>query len=464
MKHTFDFLAAKKYTALISGLIFILGIVFFVRNGSDFKYGIDFQGGSQLQVELGYRQIDTVSFERLILNKLNQENEKEFILTVYNKDLDKNSYLLKDNLSPKQKSKLNDLLKSIQYKYKSTVGEIKNAIGNLGEGSNVDVILMGNDNTEFRIRASLGKSILKADKVKLIDNEVIRPLKERYSAVKILSLPDYEALISSISVDLGEDSSVSELQGLLGKAVDIKPSENGNKSKYIIDTTFSQLIAKKKVEEPLQKKFPQLNIKDNTTYDPTQGAAIKEQAFLVSLLVLALILFYIGLRFEFKFGVAAIIALIHDVIVVLAFVLFFDREVDIPTVVALLTIMGYSLNDTIVIFDRIRENKEILATEDNILVVNNSIHQSLSRTIVTSLTTLFVVSCLLVLGGPALENLSFALFVGVIIGTYSSIFVASPVLVIWENFLTKRDKQKTNKLRKPAPGKKKKKSEDKVVV
>ncbi|HEO64771.1 MAG TPA: protein translocase subunit SecF, partial [Spirochaetes bacterium] len=357
-----------------------------------------------------------------------------------------------------------DLLKSVQYNYQSTVREIKNTISDLGEGSNVDVIAMGDDNTEFRIRASLGKSIPKADKVKLIENEVIHPLKEKYSALKILSLPDYEALVNSLSIDLGEDSSVADLQDILGKAVAIKAFEKGNQSKYIMDTTFSQLIAKKKVEEPLQKKFPQLNIKDNTTYDPTQGAAIKEQAFLVSLLVLALILLYIGIRFEFKFGVAAIIALVHDVIVVLCFVLFFDREVDIPTVVALLTIMGYSLNDTIVIFDRIRENKEILATEDNNLVVNNSINQSLSRTIVTSLTTLFVVTCLLFLGGPALENLSFALFVGVIVGTYSSIFVASPVLVIWENFLAKRDSRKVNKLRKSAPGKKTKKSEDKVVV
>ncbi len=401
MKHTFDFISAKKYTALISGLVFILGIVFFGLNGFDFKYGIDFQGGSQLQVKLGQ---------------------------------------------------------------KSTALKVKSIIGDLGKGSNVDVIAVGDDNTEFRIRASLGKSIPEAEKAKLIQDEVIHKLKAKYGDSKILTQPDYTALVISLSIDLGEASSVSDLESLLGKAVNVKPLEDGNESKYIIDTTFSQLIAKTKVEEPLQKEFPGLNIKDNTTYDPTQGAAIKEQALLVSLLVLSLILFYIGIRFQFKFGVAAIIALIHDVIVVLCFILFFDREVDTPTVVALLTIMGYSLNDTIVVFDRIRENKEILATEDNDLVVNNSIHQSLSRTIVTSLTTLFVVGCLLVLGGPALENLSFALFVGVIVGTYSSIFVASPILVIWENLMDKRDKRKTKKLRKSPPGKRKKMSEDKVVV
>ena len=164
---------------------------------------------------------------------------------------------------------------------------------------------------------------------------------------------------------------------------------------------------------------------------PAVGERLQKQALMALSVALLCILIYITYRFEFRFGVAAVIALIHDCLITLGFFSLLGREISIPVVAALLTIIGYSLNDTIVISDRIRENFSLLRKSPFPDLVNTSLNQSFSRTINTSLTTLFPVTCLWLLGGPMLENFGFALFIGVLVGTYSSIFVVSPILVAW---------------------------------
>ena len=135
--------------------------------------------------------------------------------------------------------------------------------------------------------------------------------------------------------------------------------------------------------------------------------------------------------FDYHFAFAAIIALIHDVLITVGVFSITNREITLPVIAALLAIIGYSLNDTIVIFDRIRENLRLMARQSPQDILNRSIRQTLSRTLLTSLTTLFVVLVLLVAGGHVINSFAFALFIGVITGTYSSIFVASPLLFIW---------------------------------
>mgnify|MGYP000944919574 FL=1 len=161
----------------------------------------------------------------------------------------------------------------------------------------------------------------------------------------------------------------------------------------------------------------------------------------------AIILIYVAVRFRFKFGLAAVIALLHDTIISIGLVSLLKIEMDITVVAAILTILGYSINDTIVVFDRIRENTEKISTnkDEYVMIVNRSINQSLTRTIITSLTTLLVVVVLLIWGGESLYNFYLILFFGIIIGTYSSIFIASPVLVIWEHFVEKREKKSKKK-------------------
>jgi preprotein translocase SecF subunit len=150
------------------------------------------------------------------------------------------------------------------------------------------------------------------------------------------------------------------------------------------------------------------------------------------ILALVLILGYIWFRFELRFGVAAIIALIHDVVITLGIFSILNEEINLPTIAAFLTIVGYSLNDSIVVFDRIRENIKVQRGKEFDQIINSSINQTISRTIITSMTTLFaVISIFAIAKVGTLHTLSLALMIGVVVGTYSSIFVASPILHGW---------------------------------
>ena len=162
---------------------------------------------------------------------------------------------------------------------------------------------------------------------------------------------------------------------------------------------------------------------------PRIGAELSGDAVMAIFSALALILLYISVRFEWKYAVGAIAALTHDVLVTLGIFSILDYEVSLAVIAAFLTIVGYSLNDTIVIFDRVRENIKTMKKLALDEIINKSINQSLSRTIVTSLTTFFVVLVLFLVGGEVIHTFAFAMIVGVLVGTYSSIFVASPIVL-----------------------------------
>ena len=158
------------------------------------------------------------------------------------------------------------------------------------------------------------------------------------------------------------------------------------------------------------------------------GTELREKGEWAMLIALFSILIYVALRFEVIYGLGAITALVHDVIITLGFFSLFNLTFDLSVLAAILAVIGYSLNDSIVVFDRIRENNIILRKLSILEVLDKSINQTLSRTLVTSLTTLFVIISLLIFGGDAVRNFSIAMFIGIIVGTYSSIFVASASL------------------------------------
>ncbi len=166
---------------------------------------------------------------------------------------------------------------------------------------------------------------------------------------------------------------------------------------------------------------------------PSVGRDLKWAALWSVLWSIVILLGYISWRFEFRFAIGAIAALVHDVLITLGIFAVLSKEINLPTVAAFLTIIGYSLNDTIVVFDRIRENSQSLRGSDYATVLNRSINQSLSRTFITSLTTLFVVVVIFFLSssGEEINTFALALIVGVLVGTYSSVFIASPILYIW---------------------------------
>jgi preprotein translocase subunit SecF len=168
-----------------------------------------------------------------------------------------------------------------------------------------------------------------------------------------------------------------------------------------------------------------------TEIGPVIGQALQKDALRALVVALLAIIIYIAFRFEFKFGVAAAIATFHDIMAVLGIFYILHWEINLLIVTALLTLAGYSLTDTVVVFDRIRENLKKARRDPLPKLVNNSINEVLSRTIVTSLTVVLVLIPLVLFGGDVLHDFSIALLMGVIVGTYSSIFVASPILVVW---------------------------------
>ena len=180
----------------------------------------------------------------------------------------------------------------------------------------------------------------------------------------------------------------------------------------------------------LLNQYPKIEIRRIETIGPKVGDELKISAVKAILIALGLVLLYITIRFQWRQGVSAIIALVHDVMIVVGFFSILDKEFSLTVVAALLTVVGYSLNDTIVVFDRIRENLGKYRKKPLEEIINLSITETLSRTLITSGTTLLVVLALFFLGGEIIHDFSFALLVGVLIGTYSSIFVASPLTVL----------------------------------
>jgi len=176
----------------------------------------------------------------------------------------------------------------------------------------------------------------------------------------------------------------------------------------------------------------QADVRRQELVGPKVGGELRKKAYAAILYALLGILIYISLRFEFKFAVGAVAALVHDVLITLGLFSLTGRELTLPVIAAFLTVVGYSLNDTIVIYDRIREDRRKLYGKSFVEIVNTSLNESLSRTVVTSLTTLLVVLCLFFFGGAVIHDFAFALMVGVIVGTYSSLYVASPLVVEWQ--------------------------------
>ena len=214
------------------------------------------------------------------------------------------------------------------------------------------------------------------------------------------------------------------------KEINEDGSKIGDQIIDVIKTTFPNNVDPEKMVR-LQEEI-----------GPKIGEELKGKAILAIFWALVGIILYIWWRFEFSFGLAAVAALFHDVVITIGIFSLLGKEISLPVVAALLTIVGYSLNDTIVVFDRIREDLKIYRKESYNSVINHSINETLSRTIITSLTTFLVVLCLNIFGGSVIRDFSFALLIGVVVGTYSSIFIASPILV--EHFASRQKRTGKN--------------------
>lgn len=198
-------------------------------------------------------------------------------------------------------------------------------------------------------------------------------------------------------------------------------------------TTIEERVAEK-VLEVFTQDFADNPFLVDSSYEigPAIGQKLQKDALIAIVISMLGIILYVAARFELRFGVAAAIATFHDVFAVLGVFYLLDKEISLLLVTALLTLAGYSLTDTVVVFDRIRENLKLRRREPLEVVINNAVNQVLSRTIVVSLTVILVLIPLTLAGGEVLHDFSLALLLGVVVGTYSSVFVASPLLILWK--------------------------------
>lgn len=251
---------------------------------------------------------------------------------------------------------------------------------------------------------------------------------------------------SLLQIRFEKDLSVQEIRSSLDKIgwgdSEIQKFGEGNEVLIRVKKQEVGTRVADQIKAALARDFPdnKFEVRREEKVGPKIGRELKGKAVWAILYAMIGILIYISWRFEFKFAVGAIAALFHDVLITVGIFSILNKEISLAIVAALLTIVGYSLNDTIVVFDRIREDLTIMRSQPYEAIINASINQTLSRTIITSLTTLVVVVCLFSLGGEVIRDFAFALMIGVVVGTYSSIFVASPVLIEWHSRLLAKKK------------------------
>ena len=259
-----------------------------------------------------------------------------------------------------------------------------------------------------------------------------------------------------LRVEFTAPASVEELRTLItGNAVSITTLQTGETSSFLLTAPAgdNQDGAIEAYIQPLREKYGAENITtiSSSFVGPSVGYGFSLQALRLVSIVALLILIYVAFRFNYIYGLGAIAASIHDILVMLAAVIIFRIPIDLTVMAAFLTILGYSINDTIVIFDRVRENHAVIPEEDLGPIINKSISQCMTRTILTSLTTLFVAVAIFIWAGASLRSFGLLMIIGIVSGTYSSLFVAAPVTYFfWKLSRNKKTKKSHKVLTKEA--------------
>src|SRR3984885_647694 len=256
--------------------------------------------------------------------------------------------------------------------------------------------------------------------------------KQDFNSITAPALADYLTTKDPLAVGTNAGDRYKDLAQ---KLTDARDKDHGG-----IVTSFDELKNVPGVTQPTLTALAggfslgNFTIRNVEIVGPKVGAQLRRQAVLATLYALLGMLVYIAFRFEWIYGAAAVIAVFHDVLITLGFFSLFHYEISLTVIAALLTLVGYSMNDTIVIFDRVRENLRLMRREPFAAIVNKSINQTLSRTILTSGLTFLTVVVLYLMGGEVLRAFAFAMVVGVVVGTYSSFGIAAPIVVVWNKY------------------------------
>jgi len=254
--------------------------------------------------------------------------------------------------------------------------------------------------------------------------------------VQLNQTPDINRIRQAMEASGIKDAKIQSYGTAGSNEMLISLPEQSNES--ALDTGRQQIMGA--LQAHYDSAIDSRNVRNVQVVGPTVGKQLEKQASLATLYSLLGMLIYLWFRFQLIYGVAAVIACFHDTLITVGFFAILDKEISLTVIAAILTLVGYSMNDTIVVFDRIRENLRLSRRESLPDVVNRSINQTLSRTVLTSGLTFLTVLSLYIFGGPVLNGFSFALVVGILIGTYSSIAVAAPMLVAWQEWCSRSGK------------------------
>ena len=376
LKNTnFDFISKHRTGFVFSAIVIVVGLVFLaIHQGPNF--GIDFRGGVKIQAK--FNRAVTEAELQAKLTEVGYERVKIQV------DGSKNEAFISMGHSPEFQQQL------------------------------INIPILGDPGNATAMRLEVSKTAPKAHLLEAGENvQLIEGSQQRRHTISAReTATDSDAIqltfMEPFGIDLSENATV-QVQASVGRILSDILLEGGN---------------------GWQALAGGVNISE---VGPSVGRDLKFAALWSVLGAIAILLIYISWRFEFRFAIGAIAALVHDVVITLGVFAMLSKEINLPTVAAFLTIIGYSLNDTIVVFDRIRENTQSLRGTDYITVLNRSINQSLSRTVITSLTTLFVVLVIFIItgSGEEINTFALALILGILVGTYSSVFIASPILYLW---------------------------------
>ena len=376
-----DFLGKTKYFLVLSAVLIGAGVVSLIRHSGP-TYGIDFRGGTLVYVK--FRQTPPLD---LLRNSLRAEG-----------------------LGDSQIQRIGPA-----YEHEVVIG-----VEQKSQGSQAEAL----DASKQAILTALNKTFAGAAGKLDLNNASV-------AAISNLLLTADPAHLAG----LGPEAAAASYQQMARTIADYRDKQRSG-----LIGSFDELkglpgVRPEAVSELIRSSYlSEFAVRNVEIVGPKVRADLRRQALLATLYALGGMLVYIAFRFEWIYGVGAVVATIHDVLITLGFFSIFQFEISLTVIAALLTLIGYSMNDTIVVFDRIRENVRLMRREPLREIINKSINQTLSRTILTSGLTFLTVLALFFLGGDVLRAFSFALVVGIVVGTYSSIAIASPVLLVWHRW------------------------------
>lgn len=440
-----DFMGKRKASFTLSLALVTVSLISLVVMG--LNLGIDFKGGTKLIVAFNSdtdveRDKIRAAFDQLIVEKTKQANTQIEV-----QDFDVGTSGEENRHRFVIYTEITTLIPDAE-----RANLVKSVTEQLSEGVRVEAVSEGEDKFYITFPDKAPVKERQAQLTAIFDGLGYQELSVESEEERLLEMEYYKTLnLAELdAAGQGEDGAPSPFQASLEEF----EAEKNAKLDALQDDRFTVRIEELSAEatKALSAQFGQgfIEVESSTSVSASVGRSLLNNGLIAMLYALIGILLYIALRFDFRFSPGAVLALAHDSLITIGVFSLLQIKFSQPIIAALLTIIGYSLNDTIVVYDRIRENIAKFRNKRLEETINISINETLSRTVLTSGTTLFVVLAIVVLGGGLIRDFAFALLVGVVVGTYSSIFVASPFVLYLDAYFTRRGDKAAASVATPA--------------